>query len=373
MKHIYNYTDFKTNEEFLGGVLNFFKGLWKKVAAELQKLEDDPNKIKDYIVNNTLNPKSPNNIFQKEIDIFNKTNGGNKEAFALVNSILNKDSGILGKQGIGLLFNDKSLQGDKMKTKRITFEYIINSVRDQISNNVKYTKPNEDINDTTYLPSLKVILKKNAPIAAQTISGTQSAQAQNTPPNPNAKPPEKVEAKVERFIFRINEAENQAEASKNKENVITWLNTNIITPMITAVKAVKEDDIKEAISKGGGSLAGEYKVGDTVRYKMKSFIEGTPPDDQKENVGNKQIIKIEGDNYIFKDNKGLEFTKTKDQILSKAEGDDAAGAEVVDKLKDKLAAIKGDKDKMDMVDKVVDIINTEPEKVKAIITPTATT
>jgi len=331
MKHIYNYTDFKTNEEFLGGILNFFKGLWKKVAAELQKLEDDPNKIKEYIINNTLNPKSPNSIFQKEIDTFNKTSGGNKDAFVLVDSILNKDTGILGKQGIGLLFSDKSLQGDKMKTKRITFEYVINSVRDQISKNVKYTKPNEDVNDTTYLPSLKEVLKKNAPVAAQggtqsTIAGAPPVQGgtQSTPPNPNAKPPAKVEGKVERFVFRMNEDQNQAEVGKNKENVITWLMSNIITPMVEAVKAIREDDIKAAVAKGGGSSVGEYKVGDTVRYKMKTFVEGTPPDDQKESVGNKQIIKIEGDNYTFKDKKGVEFTKTKDQIIGKAEGDETA-------------------------------------------------
>ena len=48
------------------------------------------------------------------------------KAFGLIDALLNKDTGVLGKQGIGMLFNDKSLQGENMKTKRLTIEFIIN-------------------------------------------------------------------------------------------------------------------------------------------------------------------------------------------------------------------------------------------------------
>jgi len=53
----------------------------------------------------------------------------------------------------------------------------------------------------------------------------------------------------------------------------------------------------------------EYKVGDKVKYKMK---------DGKE--AEKEIIKIEGDSFFFKDKEGNEFSKPKAEILGKADG-----------------------------------------------------
>lgn len=61
----------------------------------------------------------------------------------------------------------------------------------------------------------------------------------------------------------------------------------------------------------------EYKEGDVVKYKTKAG-------DEVE----KEIIKIDGDKFYFKDKEGNEFTKTKDDIISKAEqkeGEDTGG------------------------------------------------
>ena len=74
----------------------------------------------------------------------------NEKAFGLIDAILNKDTGVLGKQGIGMLFNDKSLQGDNMKTKRLTVEYIINVTRDQLSKSLKYDQKKNQIKATFY-------------------------------------------------------------------------------------------------------------------------------------------------------------------------------------------------------------------------------
>jgi hypothetical protein len=48
----------------------------------------------------------------------------------------------------------------------------------------------------------------------------------------------------------------------------------------------------------------EYKVGDTVKYKMKDGGEAE-----------KEIVKIDGDNIFFKDKEGKEFSKPKSDIL----------------------------------------------------------
>ena len=53
----------------------------------------------------------------------------------------------------------------------------------------------------------------------------------------------------------------------------------------------------------------EYKVGDVVKYKLKDGGEGE-----------KEIVKIEGDNFFFKDKEGNEFSKTKADIVGKAKG-----------------------------------------------------
>lgn len=56
--------------------------------------------------------------------------------------------------------------------------------------------------------------------------------------------------------------------------------------------------------------AEEYKEGDTVKYKT-----------QKGDELEKEIVRIEGDNFFFKDKEGNEFSKKKEEIISKVETD----------------------------------------------------
>ena len=63
MKFIYEYEEF-INEGIFGDILGFLKNTWKQTVAALEKIENDPNKIKDYIIQNTLNINSNNNIFK---------------------------------------------------------------------------------------------------------------------------------------------------------------------------------------------------------------------------------------------------------------------------------------------------------------------
>ena len=53
----------------------------------------------------------------------------------------------------------------------------------------------------------------------------------------------------------------------------------------------------------------EYKVGDKVRYKMKDGGESE-----------KEIVRVEGDNFFFKDKEGKEFSKLKSDIVGKPQG-----------------------------------------------------
>jgi hypothetical protein len=382
--------------------------MFKNISAEFQKVNDDTNKIKEFVVNNLFSVNSPNSLFKKVIDDFrNKKDDSDKACFAFVDSILDKNSGVLGTQGIGLLLNDKSLQGDKMKVKRLTLEFIINSARGQISKKIGYdqkkdfTRAGKGFKDKKYLPGLKdLLLKREGNTSSPTTSAGKPGEGTNvqntnstttTTNNSNSSGTNtentnqptsgsNVNASI-RYLYTsiLNEADapvnnagsTSANSSGNINKVIEWVNNSIIGDMSNTVKSMKEDDIKAYVNKGGGSNVGEYKQGDMVTYKMKYFKEGVAPDQQKDMVGTKKIERIEGENIIFKDKDGKEFIKTKDQIIGKAEGDENDGQEsaVVGELKQKLSSIKSDSNKMNMVNQVVDLVNSPEgeQKIKSIL------
>jgi hypothetical protein len=304
------------------------------LAIKIIQMITNPNKIKEYLISDLIP-----NLFKQESDNFRKSfnknenllleaeeaeqqpqNTNNDEKyFAFIDSLLNKDTGVLGKQGIGLLFNDRSLQGDKMKVKRITMEYIIGNARDQVIKVLKYDKPkNIERNekgfvDMNYLPSFKQIIAKS-----------------NT---------------------------NNNDRNNLIENVINWINTNIRDVIIKNINAIREDDITAYVKKFVGNIS-EYKIGDLVSYKMKGYDESKPQDQQKNLVGSKNIERIQGDNYIFKDKNGAEFTKTKEDILGKVEGNENDGNTSND-LDSKISGIKKDQKKMDALNKLVNVLNSD--------------
>ena len=97
------------NEELLGGVINFFKGLWTKAMEELKKLGEDPDttEVKDWIADNPFNPADNNYLFKNVMDEFKKKPEANdQDALTLVDSILNPETGVLGKQGLAPLYEN---------------------------------------------------------------------------------------------------------------------------------------------------------------------------------------------------------------------------------------------------------------------------
>ena len=369
MAKVYKYTEYNTNEEFLGGIINFFKGIFKKMAAQIQKLNDDPNTIKDFILKNLLDPNSQTSLFKKELENFT-TDSESKPVddaacFKLIDSILNKDSGVLGKQGIGTLLADKALQGDNQKTKRITIEYIINTARDQVSKKIGYDP--SKVKDANYIKGLNIFKAQTGAVTGATTGNVSSAVVYNYTfmqkiyeleetgqpgapqpgaPQGGAEKPQPgagtIDAKKATDAVKKDGAPDGTEntnapaTNEKVETVKKWVTDNIINTMNAYVKAIKEDDIKAAVAKGGASVS-EYKVGDFVKYKMKGFNPKLNAEQQTDLVNTKKIDKIEGDTYFFTDDKGVPFQKTKEDIIGKVEGND--GPEVVD-LKTELGKIK---------------------------------
>ena len=81
----------------------FFKNLWNKAIAELDKLGDNPKQedITKWISTNTLNPADDSYMFKQQMEEFKKRPEANdQDCLTLVDGILNPETGALGKQGL---------------------------------------------------------------------------------------------------------------------------------------------------------------------------------------------------------------------------------------------------------------------------------
>lgn len=312
------------NEEILGKIVNFFKNMWNKAIEELEKLGNDPNDVKDYILKNTLNTKDDTNVFSKLLTDFGKLPGANDQAcLDLVSNMLDQESGSLGKQGIGVMFSDKKLQGEDMKAKRRMMEFVINSARDKTIADIKFQvdpkKRNPDnLDDVNHLPDLKKALKA------------------------------------------------ATDESKKKEATLNFVNTKLIPGLINNVKAVREEDIKKTLEKEGIELPADFEVKDIVKYKTKKYDPNKDEDDQPEGgVAQGEVRKIDGENItIFNSKLNAEIKKTKTDIIGKAESGEEQKGENAKKAAEQLGKIKGDEDKMGQVAKFAEFIQNDANKDK---------
>ena len=335
---IYKYVEFNEplNEKLLSGLTNFFKELWKKMNDEITRLENDPIKIRDYVANTILNFKNANSVFKIEYDNFIKNIKKNTDQAAqidavknFVNEIMGPKNGVLGEAGINKMFNDKSMQGDKIKPKRIAIQFIINTARNAVTKSIAYNPANLKFErteagqfvDKTILKGLKAILPQDA----------------KTP--------------------------------VNLPNVQKWIETNVFLAFQNATKAITEDQIKEAQQKGGVKVetAGTpmtydrlkefFDSGTKVIYLLKDksideYDSKKPIEQQTDIVGVKEISDVEKGKdqelVYFKFDKGGEFSKKYDEIIgpSKKEGEVGANAQ---KAKEVLGKIANDEDKMGKV------------------------
>jgi len=165
------------NEELLGGVLNFFKNLWNKAIAELDKLGEDPKQedITSWISKNTLNPSDDSYMFKQQMDDFKKkTEANDQDCLTLVDGILNPETGALGKQGLQPMMDALTKKylpkkGETMHWIPADTKYVFQTIRNKAITQYKFAggpadgridpkKINVDLKDTIHLPDVKKIL-----------------------------------------------------------------------------------------------------------------------------------------------------------------------------------------------------------------------
>ena len=341
------------NEELLGGVINFFKNLWNKAVAELEKLGDKPKQedITNWISKNTLNPADDSYMFKQQMDDFKKKPEANdQDCLTLVDGILNPETGALGKQGLQPMMDALNKkyppkQGETMHWIPADTQYVFQIVRNKAIVQYKFAggptdgkvdpkKINVDLKDLIHLPDFKKLLTA------------------------------------------------AVDGKKKKEVTITWVEKTLIPQLVKFEQAITGDELDKNLADkkitftgtGEGEVAVEYKVGDTVVYKREKFDqvkwdaltdddkkkpeEGKMKELQAEAIGIKKISKIEGDKISFE---GADFTKTMDDLLMKSEVE----AEGQEDLTKKLGELKTKKpEDIKKVGTYVDFISDEANKDK---------
>lgn len=339
------------NEELLGGIINFFKGLWSKAMEELKKLGEDPDtqEVKDWIGNNPFNPADNNYLFKNIMDEFKKKIEANdQDALTLVDNILNPETGVLGKQGLAPLYESlkkayPAIGGEVASSQYATFEYVFNTIRNKAIALYKFAggpsdgkvdpkKINVDLKDTIHLPDVKKLL-----IAA-------------------------------------------TDGKKKRDAIINWCEKTLFPQLDKFADAITEEEVNKNLESKKipvpeAGPEGGYKVGDNVVYKREKFDqakwdaltdddkkkpnEGKMKELQAEAIGIKKISKIEGDKVSFE---GAEFTKTMGDILMKTEEVKAEGQEDLSK---KLGELKTkNPENIKKVGSFVDFISDEANKDK---------
>ena len=312
------------NEELLGGVINFFKNLWNKAVAELEKLGDKPKQedITNWISKNTLNPADDSYMFKQQMDDFKKKPEANdQDCLTLVDGILNPETGALGKQGLQPMMDTLNKkyppkQGETMHWIPADTQYVFQVVRNKAIVQYKFAggpadgkvdpkKINVDLKDVTHMPEFKKLLTA------------------------------------------------AVDGKKKKEVTITWVEKNLIPQLVKFEQAITGDELDKNLEAkkitftgtGEGEVAADYKVGDTVVYKREKFVqeewdkitddekkkpnEGKMKELQAEQIGIKKISKIEGDKISFE---GADFTKTMADLIMKSEVEAEGQEDLVKKL-----------------------------------------
>lgn len=308
------------NEELLGGVINFFKNMWNKAMEELKKLGEDPGteEVKNWIGENPFNPSDNNYLFKNVMDEFKKKPEANdQDALTLVDTILNPETGVLGKQGLAPLYENLKKffppkEGEPLSSQYATFEYFFNTIRTKAIIQYKFAastdgkvdpkKINIDLKDMTHLPDVKKLLTA------------------------------------------------ATDGKKKKDAIVNWCEKTLFPQLDKIADTITEEEVNKYLESKKipvpeAGPEGGYKVGDTVVYKREKFDqvkwdaltdddkkkpnEGKMKELQAESIGIKKISKIEGDVVSFE---GADFTKTMDDLLMKSEVETEGQEDLVKKL-----------------------------------------
>ena len=348
MRYVNTFESFKqkreevevVNEEFLGALLNFFKKMWGDAVEDIKKLGERPTmeQLDKWIEENIFNRNSRTYIFKAVMDDFRKKTEVNVQGcLDLVGNFFDDNSpdGVMSKQGLNPFYDGLLKTFGKNLAPLETIKYYFKSARERAIKDYKIdaAKKNVDINDKTYLPDLKALLKP---------AGT--------------------------------------DGKKCKDITIKWVEGTLIPRLLKYIQEVKPEDVNKYLaSKNIKTGSGGYKAGDEIVYlrqgKQKAEWDALTDDQKKaltekpasDIVNIKKVDKVEGDKFIFTDTTGKEFVKTTADVIMKSEGTKVEGQE---DLTNTLKELKGKNadaiQKMDDIAKIFMDPEANKEKIEEI-------
>jgi hypothetical protein len=311
-----NQKDQKVNEELLGGVVNFFKGLWTKAVEEIKKMgkNPDPDQLEEWIDKNPLNPQDDSYLLKGVMDEFNKKPEANEQdCLDLIKNILDPQTGSLGKQGLQTLYDGliKAFGNDVPTLDYIKF--YIETMRNRAIKDYKYAGG----------PDLKVVANQDAKVDDSKII----IDMKDTTHLPDFK----------KAILAAGQ-----DGKKRKQIAMDWINKTLVPRLdkyLSEIPDVDRDKYIESLGKEkpSGVDVTDLKSGETVIYKRDKFNEDewkkvTDDDKKKPNegimkdlqdkemIGIKAIKDVKGDEISFEKADGTLLNKKKEDILGKVEG-----------------------------------------------------
>ena len=372
MKYIRNYDNFKenqVNEELFGGIIDYFKNMWSKAIGELKKLGDDPaiDKVSEWVDDNPFNPSSKFYLFKTIMENFSKeAEPNNEDCLKLIDSILDPETGALGKEGLQPMYDNLLKAFGKDTATLEIVKYSIEKIRNRAIKDYKYAGG----------PDLKI--------------GDPDAKV-----DPNAKKMDLTDSShLPEFKKVLQDAGE--DSKKRKESVINWVNKTLLVRLDKYASEINPDEVENYLKsknmeapEGGGEEDGveamtyeklkEYfdkKV--PVIYKLKDFDQKMWDgfsDDEKKNTGEEPASKIVGvkkieslndqdkeDSVVFLDKDGQpNIKKAYSDIIGPASGDES---DEKAKAAEALGKIKDDPEKMTKVSKYAEFLQDEANKDK---------
>jgi hypothetical protein len=336
-KYIKNFESFKNsnaepvNEELLGALVNFLKGIFKKAQDKIKKLVSFDD-IKKYFQTDLLSVKSTDSFFAGVFKEYNsKTQFNDQDCFDFVSKLVDPDDSVLSTKSIQDFiagFDDEKLKKE--------VQYELESVRNKTLVFFQYGAGSAKsfvVGKALPVPAIKPDLKSGK--AVQRTPDAKGFVDQTHLPQ------------LKKVIAGLTD-------DKKKMAVMNWVNNVLIKKMLEFANAITEEEVNKFA--GGGEVAGDTDVlgsygvkeekelvGKDIYYMMDGYDVKAP---KKELIGKGKVTEFdEAKGLSIETEKGSKFDKPVDKLLSKVEAEKLLGVKEGEGPMDyeKLNTIYGEK------------------------------
>lgn len=316
-KYIKKFESFKNsnaepvNEELLGALVNFLKGIFKKAQDKIKKLASFDD-IKKYFQTDLFGVKSAESLFAGVFKEYNaKPQFNDQDCFDMISKIIDPDDSVLSTKSIQDFiagFDDEKLKKE--------VQYELESVRNKTLVFFQYGAGSAKsfvVGKALPVPAIKPELKSGKAIQ-RTADGKGFVDQTHLP-------------QLKKIIAGLTD-------DKKKLAVMNWVNNVMVKKMLEFANAITEEEVNKFAGVGevadDTDVLGSYGVkeekelvGKDIYYMMDGYDTKAP---KKELVGKGKVTAFdETKGFSIETEKGSKFDKPVDKLLSKVEADKLLG------------------------------------------------